>query len=109
MLTFDRIFKSSIRTNIGRPMFADLVARFTYYLLGRATVAQARATLFGRGFPHAIGFASPHWSGYRHWIKDVREPGVTGRWLADGTRERKDDDLVMLWIHGCVAQYGRTD
>jgi len=103
MLTFNRIFKSSIRTNIGRPMFADLVARFTYYILARATVGQARATLFGRGWPHAVGFASPYWSGKRRWIKEVREPGVTGRWLADDTTARKDDDLVMLWVHGCVT------
>jgi len=100
MLTFNRIFKSSIRTNIGRPMFADLVARFTYYILARATVGQARATLFGRGWPHSVGFASPYWSGKRRWIKEVREPGVTGRWLADDTTARKDDDLVMLWVHG---------
>lgn len=103
MLTFNRVFSSSISKTIGRPMFADLVARFTYYLLARVTVAQGRATLFGRGWPHAVGFANPHWYGKKRWITDVREPGVTGRWLANPGTERKDDDLVLLWVHGSVA------
>jgi acetyl esterase/lipase len=42
----------------------------------------------------------PSWRKHKSWLKYIKEPGVTGRWIADHTTERKDDDVVLLFVHG---------
>lgn len=42
----------------------------------------------------------PSWRKHKSWLKYVKEPGITGRWIADHNHERKDDDVVLFFTHG---------
>lgn len=93
-------YKSLIQREIGRPWIPDYAVRVVRYYLGRGSPAEGRATIFGRNTPYSVFFALPSWRKHKEWLKYVSEPGITGRWMADFTRERRDDDVVMLFAHG---------
>ncbi|GAB00048.1 uncharacterized protein L969DRAFT_20322 [Mixia osmundae IAM 14324] len=99
LLTFYR-YKSAIVKNVGRPAYADVVARMTNYVLSRSTQSQARALLFGRTNPYNMTYSSPLFWGKKQWLSEVKEPGITGRWIANQHTARKDDDLVLFFVHG---------
>lgn len=45
-------------------------------------------------------YMHPSWWKHKSWLKYIKEPGITGRWIADHTTERKEDDLILIFVHG---------
>ena len=45
-------------------------------------------------------YSLPSWRKHKAWRSYVAEPGVTGRWIADHSTQRKDDDFVLFFVHG---------
>lgn len=73
--------------------------------LSRGSPAEGRASFFGRKTAYSMMYALPSWRKHKAWRANVAEAsyGVTGRWIADNPHvpaQRKDDDLVILFVHG---------
>ncbi|KAM0786498.1 hypothetical protein ACM66B_001956 [Microbotryomycetes sp. NB124-2] len=84
---------------IGRPAYSDFVVKLTQYVLARCTAAEARI-LFNRTFAYDITFKGPQFAGHRDWVSPVDVKGVQGRWIAPPGTKRKDDEVVLYFIHG---------
>ncbi|KAK4049149.1 hypothetical protein OIV83_004332 [Microbotryomycetes sp. JL201] len=84
---------------IGRPVYSDFVVKLSQFILSRCTAAEARI-LFNRTVAYDITFKGPQFAGYRDWVTPVDVKGVQGRWIAPPGTKRKDDEVVLYFIHG---------
>ncbi|BGP17632.1 hypothetical protein JCM10213_001283 [Rhodosporidiobolus nylandii] len=80
---------SGVVQEIGRPALHETAVLLVRHLFLKSYLAPARL-VFALALPSK-------------WVRKVEVAGTKGRWIAKpGTTEedRKDDELVMLWIHG---------
>ncbi|GAA5888648.1 hypothetical protein JCM6882_009031 [Rhodosporidiobolus microsporus] len=96
--TLLRFFSPQVRT-AGRPIVADYLTKATQFFTSRTSVPQARLA-FNSTTAYAIAFASPSFNGVRDWLTKVNVNGTSGRWIAKPGSPRKNDDVVLYYIHG---------
>ncbi|GAA5973979.1 hypothetical protein JCM8115_006760 [Rhodotorula mucilaginosa] len=82
--------------DIGRPLLADALVRQIATCYDRWTPAQIRL-LLDRKRSYALTHAASEFKG---WIQHVKVNGTAGRWLAPPKTDRKDDDVVIYFVHG---------
>ncbi|KWU40982.1 alpha/beta-hydrolase, partial [Rhodotorula sp. JG-1b] len=82
--------------DIGRPLLADALVRQIATCYDRWTPAQIRL-LLDRKRSYALTHAASEFKG---WVKHVKVNGTAGRWLAPPKTDRKDDDVVIYFVHG---------
>ena len=82
--------------DIGRPLLADALVRQIATCYDRWTPAQIRI-LLDRKRSYALTHAASEFKG---WIQHVKVNGTAGRWLAPPKTDRKDDDVVIYFVHG---------
>lgn len=82
--------------DIGRPLLADALVRQIATCYDRWTPAQIRL-LLDRKRSYALTHAAPEFKG---WVKHVKVNGTAGRWLSPPKTDRKDDGVVIYFVHG---------
>lgn len=82
--------------DIGRPLLAHAIVRQIATCYDRWTPAQIRL-LLDRKNSYTLKHSGSEFKG---WVTRVEVNGTAGRWLAPPGSQRKDDDVVIYFVHG---------
>ncbi|GAA5981329.1 hypothetical protein JCM11641_005286 [Rhodosporidiobolus odoratus] len=88
-----------IQRTLGRPLLADVLAKFTQWIFSRCSIPQVRFFCNNTN-SYALTHAGPAFKGKRDWVKKVEVNGTAGWWIAEPGTDRTEDDVVVYHLHG---------
>ncbi|GAA5993923.1 hypothetical protein JCM10908_002717, partial [Rhodotorula pacifica] len=87
---------SPLVKDIGRPPLAHAIVSQVATCYDRWTPAQIRL-LLDRKNSYKLKHSGAEFKG---WVQHIEVNGTAGRWLAPPGTQRKDDDVVIYFVHG---------
>ncbi|GAA5888645.1 hypothetical protein JCM6882_009030 [Rhodosporidiobolus microsporus] len=79
--------------------FRLFLTHLVQFLICRLHVAQVRIIL-DRERSYDRVHKTPRFREYQEWLSRVEVNGTAGRWIARPGTQRKDDDVVIYYVHG---------
>ncbi|GAA5832345.1 hypothetical protein JCM11251_006417 [Rhodosporidiobolus azoricus] len=93
-----RPFSSQVQV-LGRSARASFWIKLMQFMICKLHVAQVRI-LLDRKHSYLKKHAEPRFKEYKEWLSEVEVNGTAGRWIAKPDTLRRDDDVVIYYIHG---------